>query len=215
MTRRRISARAREVWTAGERRILNRLDRPEKLQRFLDRLPYNTQDDSLSPRMVMRERRAHCFGGALLAAAALRYHGHGARIIDLVAVRDDDHLLAVYQRRGLWGAVAKSNFVGLRFREPIYKSVRELVASYFESYFNTKGEKTLRGYSRPIDLSRYDRLDWLTTEEDAQDLLAPVFEGLRHTRILSSSAARALAKVDERSFDAAMVGCDPKGLYRA
>jgi hypothetical protein len=214
MARRRISARAREVWTARERRVLDRLDRPDKIQKFLDALPYNTQDDSLSPRRVMRERRAHCFGGALMAAAALRYHGYGARIVDLVAVRDDDHLLAVFQRRGLWGAVGKSNFVGLRFREPIFRSVRELVLSYFESYFNTRGEKTLRRYSRPIDLTRFDHLGWLTTEEDAQDLLADAFTGA-HAPIMDAASARRLARVDRRSFEAAMVGCDPKGLYRA
>lgn len=212
-----MSDKGREVWNKGERRLLMRLNQPDKVQTFLDALPYNTGPDSLSPRRVMRERWAHCFGGALFGAAALRFHGYGCRVVDLIAPpqRDDDHVIAVFKQRDHWGAVAKSNFSGLRFREPVYRSVRELVMSYFEDYFNTKREKTLRAYGGPIDLRRVDHLGWMTAEEDAQDLLLPTFLRAKRHRLVTPAMVRALRKVDARSYQAATVGTDPRGLYRA
>ncbi len=210
-----IGEKGREVWSKSERRLLARLNRPEKVQAFLDALPYNTGPDSLSPRRVIRERWAHCFGGALFAAAALRFYGHGAKVIDLMAVRDDDHVIAIFKQHDCWGAVAKSNFSGLRFREPVYRSVRELVMSYFDFYFNTKKEKTLRAYGGPIDLARLDRLEWMTTEDDAQDLLLPTFHRAKRKKVVTPAMVRTLRKVDSRTYRAATVGTDPKGLYRA
>ena len=201
------------TWTSGEKAILSRLRTPETLQRFIDDLPYNPGESCRSPRWVMRERRAHCMEGALLAAASLRFHGLGCRVLDMLAVRDDDHVIALYRRHGCWGAVAKSNFSGLRFREPVYRTLRELVMSYFESYFNELGEKTLRAYSLPVDLARFDAMGWMTTDRD----LEPIGDALtaaRHVRILTPAMIRSLRKVDRRSYEAGMVGLDRRGLYR-
>ena len=144
--------------------MFRRLATPEKIQRFLDDLPYNKEphgDTCRSPRRVLRDRTAHCMEGALFGAAALRMLGHPPLLLDLEAVRDDDHVLAIFRARGHWGALAKSNYSGLRYREPVYRTLRELAMSYFEHYYNLRKEKTLRNYSRPVNLRRFDsiRLD--------------------------------------------------------
>ncbi|HEX8984762.1 MAG TPA: hypothetical protein VF767_05000, partial [Bryobacteraceae bacterium] len=119
---------------------LRRLKTPEKVQRFLDcEVGYNKEPGGptcRSPRRVLRDRVAHCLEGALFGAAALRVQGRPPLLVDLEAVRDDDHVLAVFRERGLWGAVAKSNYAGLRYREPVYRTLRELAMSYFEQYYN-------------------------------------------------------------------------------
>jgi hypothetical protein len=131
--------------------IIKRLSGPEKIQRFLDYdIGYNKEvggESCRSPRRVLRDRLAHCAEGAFFAAAALRVHGHEPLIVDLEAVRDVDHLLAVFKEHGRWGAIAKSNYSGLRYREPVYRTIRELVMSYYEHYYNPAGEKTLRAAS--------------------------------------------------------------------
>jgi hypothetical protein len=139
-------------FNTSERRVFRRLTTPEKIQRFLDELRYNKEEHGptcFSPRRVVRENKAHCMEGALFAAAALEFQGFPPLLVDLEAVRDDDHVLAVFRQRGHWGAIAKSNYAGLRFREPAYRTLRELAMSYFEHYYNDAGEKTLRTYSRP------------------------------------------------------------------
>jgi hypothetical protein len=154
-------------FTPAERAIFRRLTTPLRIQRFIDELTYNKEPHGhtcRSPRRVLRDRTAHCMEGALFAAAALRLLGHPPLLCDLEAVRDDDHVLALFRVRGHWGAIAKSNYSGLRFREPVYRNLRELAISYFEHYYNPRGEKTLRAYSRPVDLRRFDRIPWMTTE---------------------------------------------------
>src|SRR5271165_3099511 len=130
-------------FTPAESRKLRSLKDPYGIQRFLDDLPYHLADTAWSPRLVLREKTAHCLEGAIFAAAALRANGYPPLIIDFEATRDTDHVLAVYQTDGFWGAIAKSNFSGLRYREPVYRSLRELAISYFEDYFNLLGERTL------------------------------------------------------------------------
>ena len=197
--------------TPGELATLRRLDTPEKVQAYLDALTYNSEPDGdtvRSPRRVMRDRTAHCAEGAFLAAAAFRVHGRPPLLVDLEAVRDDDHVLAVYRERGLWGAVATSKFAGLRYRAPVYRTVRELVLSYFENYYNWDGERTLRAYSRPASLARFDRIGWMTAEED----LWPVVEHLAvisHTPLIPAAAARRLARLDRRSYQAGLHGAPP------
>ena len=142
-----LSAFSRE-----QRAVLRRLDSPPKIQAYLDSLRYPADDFNRSPLRVMLDRKANCFDGALFAAFALWRLGHPPRIVDLFADNDDDHLLALFKMRGAWGAIAKSNYVGLRFREPVYRSLRELVMSYFEPFYNTLGDKSLRSYTRPISL---------------------------------------------------------------
>lgn len=201
-------------WTPAERRVLRSLSTPEKIQAFLDETPYSTDPFYRSPREVLRDRRAHCFDGALLAAAALHEQGERALVVDLRAVRDDDHVLAVFHRRGRVGAIAKSNTVGLRYREPVYASVRELVMSFFDLYYNLQSEKTLRSYSSPFDLDRAGRPGWRTCEE--QRLLEAIVERLdaaRHHHLLDPAMVRALAPVDQRLFDACLSGADPAGLH--
>jgi hypothetical protein len=191
--------------TAREKRLLKSLSTPWKIQAFLNALPYNTEphgDTCRSPRRVMRDRTAHCFEGALFAAAALRINGWAPLILDLVAVRDSDHVIAVYKIDGCWGSVALSNFSGIRFREPIYRSIRELAVSYFEDYFNLQGEKTLRQYSRPVNLSRFDSMGWMTAEEDVW-AVAEYLVDIPHTEIFRPNRR---LYVDRRLFDAGMVG---------
>jgi hypothetical protein len=194
--------------TRAEVTLLQRLSTPEKVQRYLDDLVYNVEPDgdtARSPRRVMRDRTAHCAEGAFLAAAALRVNGRPPLLVDLEAENDDDHVLAVYRDRGLWGSVATSKFSGLRFRAPVYRSIRELVMSYFEDYFNWDGDRTLRAYSRPLSLARFDRSGWMTAEED----LWPVVEWLtvaHHTPLIPRAVARRLPRVDRRSFRAGVLG---------
>ena len=154
--------------------------------------------------------------GALLAAMALRHLGFPPLLVDLEAVRDSDHVLAVYRVNGRWGALAKSDYAGLRSREPVYSSVRELVLSYFEHYYNAAGEKTLRAYSRPVNLARFDRsfqgcpIQWMTTFDDVWDIPEHLVV-IAHTRILTKPMERSLARMDRQLYEAGRVGgvCAP------
>src|ERR1700757_2715635 len=159
----------RDPFTPAERAIFRRLRSPELIQRFLDDIAYNKEKGGAtcrSPRRVLRDRTAQCMEGAMFGAAALRGNGFPPLLLDLEAVRDDDHVLAIFRMRGHWGAIAKSNYSGLRYREPVYRTLRELAMSYFEHYFNLGREKTLRNYSRPVNLRRFDSIHWMTAEED-------------------------------------------------
>lgn len=197
-----------------ERDIISELTTPSKIQAFLDGIAYSTDDFYRCPLRVLRERTAHCFDGAVFAAAALRRLGHPPLILDLLSNgRDDEHLLALFKVDGHWGAVAKSNFVGLRFREPVYRSLRELAMSYFEQYYNIEREKTLRGYSGPLNLNRFDRFDWMTTDEPLE-LIARRTDEIRRIDLLPPALAERLSPVDERSYQAGLAGADPKGLFK-
>jgi hypothetical protein len=200
-------------WTAGERRLLSRFRDPMDVQSFLSRIEYDPEQECRSPRWVMREMRAHCFEGALFAAAALRSLGHPPILLDLRAENDDDHVIAVFRERGCWGAVAKSNFTTLRFRESVYRTLRELAMSYFEVYFNTLGEKTLRERSLPFDLSRYDARRWMTTDEDLE-YIGDALDGSRHVRLLTPSQERSLRATDPALMEAGLLGSKPEGLYK-
>jgi hypothetical protein len=194
-----------ETLTPTETRLLRKLSTPWKIQKFLDDLPYNKEPNGetcRSPRRTMRDETAHCFEAALLAAAALRVNGHPPLILDLESVRDDDHVIAVYRLEGCWGSIAKSNYAGLRFREPVYRSLRELVMSYFEHYYNLRGEKTLRAFSRPVNLRRFDRMNWMTSEEDVWEI-PEYLTTIPHTPILKTLRRM---RVDRRSFEAGLVG---------
>ncbi len=193
---------------ARELSLLRRLNTPERIQRFLDDVDYNKEENGptcRSPRRVLRDRLAQCLEGALFGAAALRVQGWKPLLLDLEAVRDDDHVLAIFRQRGCWGAIAKSNYAGLRFREPVYRSLRELAMSYFEHYYNPEGEKTLRTYSRPVNLRRFDRIDWMTTEQDLWPISDYLFS-IPHTRLLTSSGVRNLNRMDARLMAAGKVG---------
>lgn len=202
-----------QFWTDRELEIFQPLASPFAIQTFLDDIPYSADPIYRCPRSVIRDRKAHCFDGALFAAAALRRLGYTPCVLDMLAERDDDHLLALFKEDGCWGAIAKSNFVGLRFREPIYKTLRELVMSYFEDFYNIEGEKTLRGYTLPLDLSRFDTIDWMIQDEGLDEIATALDRQRRH-EIISKAQAERLQKMDERSYRAGMLGVNPDGLWR-
>jgi hypothetical protein len=191
--------------TAGEQRVLRGLRTPSRIQRFLDELEYQYADTAGSPRRALRERKGHCLEGALLAAAALRVQGHRPLLMDLEAVRDDDHVVALYRERGLWGGIAKSNYAGLRFRSPVYRTLRELALSYVEHYYNLRGERTLRAYSVAVDLARLDGQGWMTSEEDVW-CVPELLIAARHFPLFPDTVARGLPRLDKRSFEAGLWG---------
>jgi len=184
---------------------LRALKTPTQIQKFVDALEYQYADTALSPQRVLRERKGHCLEGALLAAAALRINGHPPLLMDLEAVRDDDHVLAIYRQRGLWGSIAKSNFAGLRFRAPVYRSLRELALSYVDHYYNLRGERTLRSYSAAVNLTRLDDRNWMTSEDNVW-CVTELLISARHFPLFSDKVARSLPRLDRRSFEAGMHG---------
>ncbi len=201
------------AWTKQELRVLSSLTSPIKIQEYLDTLEYSAESRYRSPRSVLRDRKAHCYDGAVFAAMALRRLGYPPLIVDMDAVRDDDHLIALFKRHGRFGAIAKSNFVGLRYREPVYSSLRELVMSYFESFYNVDFEKTLRQDTRPLNLSTYDKLQW-TTSDAALDVIGEALNNIRIYKIIDAAMARSLSPVDKRTYDAGLVGANKAGLYK-
>jgi len=194
-----------DSFTASELRTLRSLRTPHGVQRFLDDLPYHLATTAWSPRRVLRERTGHCLEGAIFAAAALRVLGRPPLILDLEGEADTDHVLAVFKERGHWGTVAMSNFAGLRYREPVYRTLRELVMSYFDDYYNLRGERSLRAYSRPVDLRRFDDRDWMTTENDVWFIPEHLLE-ISHTKVLTPAMAKRLDRVGKRSLAAGLVG---------
>jgi hypothetical protein len=192
-------------FTPGELRKLKSLRSPAGIQRFLDGLPYHIADTAWSPRLVLREGKAHCLEGAIFAAAALRVNGYPPLILDLEAENDTDHVVAVYRQAGAWGAVASSNYSGCRFRAPVYRTLRELALSYFEDYFNLRKERTLRNFSRPVDLSRFDKQSWMTTEEPVWFVAEHLLD-IPHTPLLTAAQRRSLTRIDLRSFKAGLLG---------
>lgn len=203
-----------QLLTQPERKLLASLTTPAKIQAFLDTLTYSSEDSYRCPLRVLRDRIGHCFDGASFAAAALRRLGHPPLIIDLLPNnRDDDHMLALYKRDGCWGAVAKSNFVGLRYREPIFRTLRELVLSYFEQYYNVAGEKTLRSYTVPLNLGAFDKYNWLT-DDAAMDRIADRLGEIRQVRLLTPRMIANLSPVDPRSLEAGLIGSVDAGLYK-
>ncbi len=192
--------------TADELRVLRRLKTPAKIQDFLETLPYNFDKGSdvlRSPRRVLRERSAHCIEGALLAAAALWVNGaclpaRQARplLLDLRSTADDlDHVVALFRSGDHWGAISKTNHAVLRYREPVYRTVRELAMSYFHEYFLDNGRKTMRDFSDPFDIRRRFGSTWLTSDDNLWDVAVALDES-RHRPILTAAQRRALRRAD-------------------
>lgn len=184
---------------AKEMSLLKRLNTPRKVQDYLNSLTQNHEPDGdtcLSPRRVMREKRAHCIEGAMFAALAFRIHGQRPLILDLESARhDQDHVVALFRRHGCWGAVSKTNHGVLRYREPVYQTIRELVLSYFHEYFDQRGFKTLRRYSNPVDLSRFDRKTWVTNER-GNWFIAQYLVDVPHKELLTRSQISSLRRAD-------------------
>jgi len=200
-------------WTKDEIDLLKTLNDPDRIQAFLDSVDYNPDYECRSPRWVIKKKSAHCFEGALFAAAALQFIGFQPLIVDLKAYNDDDHVIAIYKKGKHWGAVAKSNFTTLRFREPVYRSLRELVMSYFDFYFNTDGDKSLRSYSVPLDLTIYNHRQWKTTDEDLE-YIGDKLENLRHYPVIDKEMIINLKRASTSMLKAGMLGSNEKGLFK-
>jgi hypothetical protein len=200
-------------WTKDEIELLKKLSDPDKIQGFLDSIDYNPDYECRSPRWVIRKRSAHCFEGALFAAAALKFIGYPPLIVDMKSFNDDDHVIAVFKVNGHWGAVAKSNFTSLRYREPVYRSLRELVMSYFDFYFNVAGDKSLRSYSLPLDLSAYDYRQWTTTDDDLE-YIGDKLEKIRHYPVIDKEMIKDLKKASDTLVKAGLLGSNAKGLFK-
>lgn len=189
-----------------EIKLFKKLNTPRKAQDFIDKIPINfepTGDTFLSPREVLKQNRAHCIEAACLAAAILRFHGHKPLIVDMTSNKTDtDHVIAVFKQHGHWGAISKTNHAVLRYREPVYKTIRELVMSYFHEYIkNDTKKKTLRCYTHPIDLSQFDTKFWTTDEKDIWYIVQHIFR-TKHINILSRKQVATLRKADHVELDA-------------
>ena len=192
-------------FSAAELRKLRSLKTPQGIQRFLDSLPYHLAATAWSPRRVLQEGTAHCLEGAIFAAAALRAIGYAPLIFDLEAEQDTDHVVAIYRSRGHWGAIAKSNFSGCRDRTPVYPTLRELALSYFHIYFNLRGERTLRRYSQPVNLARFDKRHWMTTDEEVWFIADYLCES-PHRPVVKPTLLKNAYRIDARTMQAEMVG---------
>ncbi len=187
--------------TSSELKLFKSLNTPSKIQDFINKIPINFEEDGkdtcYSPRTVLKKNKCHCIEGAVLAALILRVNGFPPLLVDLTASsKDFDHVIAVFQKDEKWGAITKTNHYSLRYREPVYNSIRELVMGYFHEYFNDKGEKTLRSYSEPVDLSMFDHQDWMTTEEEVWEIPEYLAE-VEHFNILTKSQIARLRDADE------------------
>ncbi len=192
-------------FSPSEKQILGKLNSPVRIQNFLNSFPYhlNKRNQTLSsPRVVLREQRANCIEGALLAATALWYHGHRPLLLDLVSDKSDlDHVVVLFRKDAYWGALSKTNHVVLRYREPVYKSVRELCMSYFHEYFLDNGKKTLRSFSEPFDLSQLSDTSWITSTDNLWEI-AEQLDDSPHHQILSPTQRRGLRLADKIERDA-------------
>lgn len=201
------------MWTPIEKKFLRSLNTPDKIQIFLDQLTYNPENSVLSPRYVMLTNEGHCLEGCLLAAAALELQGVKPLMVDLRAYKDDDHVITVYKTKTGWGSISKSNTTLLAGREPFYRSIHELVMSYFSFYFNVAGNLSLYAYSEPINLNRYNHWDWRTTESNLEEMGLAFCDEI-HYELASIGQLKKLSKVKDRVKDACFLGADPDGLYK-
>ncbi len=200
-------------WTKEEVKFLATLNGPDKIQDFLDTLDYNPKYECKSPRWVIRKRSAHCFEGALFAAAALQFNGYKPLIVDMKSQNDDDHVLAVFKKDGYWGSIGKSNFTTLRYREPVYRNLRELIMSYFDFYFNMNGYKSLRSYSIPLDLTVYNKFNWATTDDDLE-YIGDKLEKIRHYPVVSEKMIKNLKTASDIVIKAGLIGSKAEGLFK-
>ena len=203
-----------DLLSSRDARLVAGLITPIRIQKFLDTIQYSEEVRYRCPLNVLKDRKGHCFDGAVFAAAMLQRIGYPPLVVDLIPnENDDDHVLAVYKARGHWGAVAKSNYSGLRYREPVFRTVRELVLSYFEDFFNSIGEKTLRAYTRPLNLRTFESLHWMVRDE-ALDAIGEKLDEIRKFRVMTPAMIRNLSFADERSVRAGLLGAREDGLFK-
>ncbi len=191
----------KQKYNAEERRFFKKLNSPKKIQDYLNSIKFNFEKNGetcMSPRFVIKNKKAHCMEGAMLAAAALQFHGYKPLLLDLRSIKphDDDHVVAIFKQFGCYGAISKTNHAVLRYREPIYKSIHELALSYFHEYFLNSGKKTLREYSAACDLSRFNNLQWRTSSGNLFEIPHKL-DKIKHFRILSSAQIKNLRLADK------------------
>lgn len=195
------------VLSERELAIFKKLNTPRKIQDFVEGVPINFdkgKDTLMSPRRILEEGKAHCIEGALFAAAVLWFHGHKPLLLDLQATYDDyDHVVALFCHNGLWGAISKTNHAVLRYREPVYRTVRELALSYFHEYFDDRGKKNLRNYSRPFNLARFGTT-WIAADKDLWHI-AEALDNSPHYSILTKSMIASLRRADKTEIEAGKV----------
>ena len=196
-------------YTPSEIKLFKKLNSPQKIQDFLNTLKFNFEKNGetcLSPRFVLKTKKAHCMEGAMLAAAILEFHGHKPLVMDLRSVKphDDDHVVAVFEQFGCFGAISKTNHAVLRYREPIYKTIRELALSYFHEYFLNNGKKTLREYSDLLDLNYFNKLDWRVANANLFKI-PHYLDKIKHNKILSDQQRRNLRKADDIEIEAGKI----------
>jgi hypothetical protein len=191
---------------------LKSFDTPFKIQQFLDECEYNSTEETRSARYIFEHKRAHCVEGAIFAAACLELQGRPPLVIDLQAFDDDDHVIAVFKQDGCWGGIAKSNFTTLRYREPVYRTLRELAMSYFDLYFNTLGDKSLRAYSLPCNLNRFNSMEWRTTMNDLEGI-GYFLDKVKHFPLITKAQADRLERATPLLLESSLMGSDPAGLF--
>jgi hypothetical protein len=191
------------------------LNTPMKIQEYLDTTQYRPEYSNLCPLQVIWTGRAHCLDGGIFGAAALKRLGYPALLVDIFSEPglDDDHVLAIFKRNGRWGAVAKSNFAGLRYREPVYRDLRELVMSYFEPFYNVNGQRTLRTYTPALSLAQFDRLNWETTEAGVNTIEKALLKR-RRIPVMTEVMVQELTNVDSISYRMGLSIANPEGLYQ-
>jgi hypothetical protein len=199
--------------TDEQNKIFLSLETPALIQSFLDSIPYRIEDDNCCALAVFRDGKAHCFDGSLFAAAALRQIGYTPVVVQMLPDNDDDHMMAIYRRNDRYGAVAKSNFAGLRSREPVYATIRELVMAYFNDFYSVDGKFSLRGYTLPLNLSRYDRFDWLCSDTGAQVIYQRLHD-IRKFHIMTPAVIAALSPINAISFQSGMSITNLDGVFK-
>ena len=204
---------SRYTCSIEQRNLFTGLNSPAKIQGFLDSIPYRVEDENCCVLRVFKDSKAHCFDGALFAAAALRQLGYDPVVVQMLPENDDDHMLAIYKRHGRFGAVAKSNYAGLRSREPVYLSIRELIMSYFRDFYSLDYRYSLRGYTAPLRLKSFDRQDWMCSDGAAQAIFKRL-HATRKFRLLSPETCLELTPVDEVSYQAGMTITNLAGVFK-
>jgi hypothetical protein len=194
MRKRRYASREYLGLTKPEFAILRRLNTPEKIQAYIDSIPQNFElggETCLSVREALAQRRALCIEGAMIAAAALWVHGEPPLLMDLKATQDYDHIVTLFRRGGCWGAMSKTNHTVLRWRDPVYRSLRELAMSYFHEYANKRNQKTLRSYSVAFDMRRFKPGEWVTKKKSCWDV-GWALDASRHYPLITKRQAKLL-----------------------
>ncbi len=199
--------------TISQKKLFTSLNNPSSIQEYLDSIPYRVEDDNFCALSVFRDGKAHCFDGSLFAAAALRQIGFDPMIVQTLPEKDDDHMLAIYKLNGRFGALAKSNFVGLRCREPVFASVRELVMSYFKDFYNLDGIFSLRAYTLPINLKKFDQYNWMASDEGAQSIVKRLHD-IKKIRLLTPQMIVDLAPVDTITYKAGFAITNMDGVFK-